>query len=93
MEERKNKILSLEIDVVEPQYDSEGEQIHNTEREDEDTPPHLDQIFNAHLLDEEYMNEQPYVGERFSSDSDDSQRQQAKQPPPEYKPLEGEELE
>jgi len=42
MEERKKKILNLEIEVVEPEYDEDGEQIHNTEREDEATPPHLD---------------------------------------------------
>jgi hypothetical protein len=41
MEDRKNKILQLEIDVVEPEYDNEGQPIH-ADMEDETTPPHMD---------------------------------------------------
>ena len=69
MEDRKSRVLQLQIDVVEPEYDNEGQPIH-ADMEDETTPPHMDQIFNAHLLDEEYMDAQRYTGELYSSDSD-----------------------
>ena len=38
-----------------PEYDQDGQPIH-ADMEDENTPPHMDQIFNAHLLDEEYLD-------------------------------------
>jgi hypothetical protein len=40
--------------------------------EDETTPPHMNEIFNAHLLDEEALNNEIYVGEKYSDDSDNS---------------------
>ena len=65
MSSRKNKVLSLKIEIDEPDYDEEGKLIHKdvASDDDEDYNPNLDGIFAAELLDEEYLDAQEYTGE------------------------------
>lgn len=55
---RKTKILNLEIDIELPEYDAEGQVIVPDEESDEIDAPHLDGVFMAHLIDEEYLDSQ-----------------------------------
>ena len=65
MSSRKSKVLSLKIEIDEPDYDEEGKLIHKEVGSDdeEDYNPNLDGIFAAELLDEEYLDAQEYTGE------------------------------
>ncbi len=51
----------MEIEIEEPQYDEEGSVIIPDTNSSEEQPPHLDGIFMAQLLDEEYQNQQVYT--------------------------------
>ena len=62
----KQKILGLEIDINAPEYDADGNLIYE-EDEDEEEPEALNGIFNAHLLDEEVLDQQVYLGSRSNS--------------------------
>ena len=53
----------MQINILSPKYDELGKPIFVDEDEDEQDPnPHYE-YFNAHLLDEEYLDSQPYLGE------------------------------
>ena len=54
----KAKILNMVIEVEEPEYDEDGQQI--VKDIDEEDNPHLDGIFMAHLLDEDYLDSIAY---------------------------------
>lgn len=90
--ETKQKVLGLEIVVEDIEYDSQGKQIRNEVDEDEEEYNDVfEGIFNAHLLDEEYLDQQPYEGE--TSFSQESDRQSAVQTvPPVYQPRDEEEI-
>lgn len=51
--------MNLEIDINAPEYDSEGKLIHNEDLDDDydDEDDNLEGVFNAHLLDEELLDE------------------------------------
>ena len=60
---KKETILSLQINIQSPKYDDSGQPTYLDESEDEyDDNPHHD-YFNMHLLDEDYLDSQPYLGE------------------------------
>ena len=72
IESNKKKVLNLQIEVNEPEYDDEGKLVHKEEFEDDDEGlDNFEGIFNAHLLDEEVLDQQIYNGS-MSSDSDKS---------------------
>ena len=55
---KKNRILNLEIEIDLPDYDPEGQLLVPDEESDEAYAPHLDGVFMAHLIDEEYLDSQ-----------------------------------
>lgn len=58
MSSNKKKVLGLKIEVNEPEYDEEGKLIHKEEFDDDDEGlDNFDGIFNAHLLDEEVLDQ------------------------------------
>ena len=72
IESNKKKVLNLQIEVNEPEYGDEGKLVHKEEFEDDDEGlDNFEDIFNAHLLDEEVLDQQIYNGS-MSSDSDKS---------------------
>ena len=58
------KVLKLHINIQSPKYDEAGKPVYveDEDEEDQDINPHYE-YFNAHLLDEEYLDSQPYHGE------------------------------
>lgn len=54
---KKDKVLNLEIEIDVPEYASDGQLI-VPDQESEELAPHLDGVFMAHLIDEEYLDEQ-----------------------------------
>lgn len=64
-------MLSLEIEVNEPQYDEEGQLVLEDE-EDEEEPDAFDGVFNAHLLEEEYLDGQSYQGSMTDEEAQES---------------------
>ncbi len=70
----RNKVLDLEIVVEVPQYDENGDPIMD---EDEDDEFEHSGIFNAHMLEDEYLDQQEYVGETFTSDEDEGSQEKA----------------
>lgn len=57
---KKNKILQMKIEIDEPQYDGDGQLIIPEQTSEDELAPHLDGIFMAQLLDEEYQDQQEY---------------------------------
>lgn len=55
---KKEKVLGLEIEVELPEYDPEGQLIVPEAESDDEFASHLDGVFMAHLIDEEYLDEQ-----------------------------------
>ena len=54
---KKEKVLSLLINIQSPKYDDEGKPLYIEEsEEDEDDNPH-DGYFNMHLLDEDFLDQ------------------------------------
>ena len=73
VEEKINRILCLTVEVHDASYNKAGRRLRRREAGEElGTPPYLAGIFNHNLLDEEYMDAQPYTGEPLSSGSDSS---------------------
>ena len=64
---RRKRILGLEIDINAPEYDGEGNLIYEEEDDEEEEPEALNGIFNVHLLDEEVLDQQVYLGSRSNS--------------------------
>ena len=61
---RKHKVLSLKIEIDEPDYDEEGNLIHKEDEDyDEDFYAYRDAIFAVELLDQAYDNPKVYTGE------------------------------
>lgn len=60
------KVLNLQITIMSPKYDDKGNPIYEDEEEydedDDNLNPHHE-YFNSHLLDEDYLDSQPYRGE------------------------------
>ena len=56
---RKDKILRMEIEIEEPTYDQDGQLI--VTDQNSDYAAHLDGVFMAHLLDEEYLDSQEWI--------------------------------
>jgi hypothetical protein len=53
---KKEKVLSLQINISSPKYDENGKPIYQEEsEEEEDDNPH-EGYFNLHLLDEDYLD-------------------------------------
>lgn len=52
---KKEKVLSLQINILSPKYDELGKPIYQDESEDEFDNPHHG-YFNMHLLDEDYLD-------------------------------------
>ena len=59
---KSKKLLNLEIDLNAPEYDREGQVVNNDIDESESDEDCFDGVFNAHLLDEEVLDEQEYNG-------------------------------
>ena len=59
---KKEKVLSLQINIQSPRYDENGKPVYLDESEDVYDNPHHG-YFNIDLLDEEYLDSQPYLGE------------------------------
>lgn len=59
---KKEKVLSLEINIKSPKYDENGQPIYFSESDDDEDNPHYG-FFNMHLLDEDFLDQQPYLGE------------------------------
>jgi hypothetical protein len=51
---KKKRVLQMEIQIEEPQYDEDGSVIIPDTNSSDEQPSHLDGIFMAQLLDEEY---------------------------------------
>jgi len=67
------RLLNLTIEVTAASYNRAGRRLRRREAGDElGTPPYLVGVFNANLLDEEYLDAQPYTGESWSSGSGSS---------------------
>jgi len=64
MSHKKGNVLRLEINIMSPKYDAGGAPVipEEEEEDEEDANPHSAH-FNIHLLDEDYLNAQPYLGE------------------------------
>ena len=71
----KKKVLGLEVDINAPLYDHEGNLIYD-EDEEEEEPEALNGIFNVHLLDEEVLDQQVYLGSASNSVNSSQQDQQ-----------------
>jgi hypothetical protein len=65
----RQKVLGLQIVVEAPEYDSEGKVIEMDSNEDSHDD-RLDGVFNHHLLEEEFLNAQPYTGDTYFSDEE-----------------------
>lgn len=65
---KAQKVLNLKIDVNQPEYDEEGQLIVDSE-EDEEAYENFEGIFNAHLLEDEYLDQQSYKGSMTDEDS------------------------
>lgn len=68
---KAKKVLKLEIEINQPEYDEDGQIIHH-EEEEEDVLDNFDEYFNAHLLDEEYLDQQSYKGSMTDNESSSS---------------------
>ena len=55
-------MLTLKVTIAKQMYNENGKAIYFEESEDEDENPHAS-FFNMHLLDEEYLDSQPYLDE------------------------------
>jgi hypothetical protein len=62
----KKRVLEMEIIIEEPVYDEEGSVIVPDANSSESQPEHLDGIFMAQLLDEEYQDQQDYYSPKVS---------------------------
>lgn len=76
IKKRKQRILGLEIDINAPAYDDEGNLIYEESDEDEEEPEALTGIFNVHLLDEEVLDQQEYLGSATNSLNSSQQEEQ-----------------
>jgi hypothetical protein len=63
---KSKKMLDLKIDLNAPTYDAEGKVVHDDDIESESDEECFDGVFNAHLLEEEVMDEQEYNGSMSS---------------------------
>lgn len=57
----KSKLINLKIELNAPEYDYEGKLLHpeddkSSEEEEDEIDDKLAEYFNAHLLDEEYLD-------------------------------------
>mmetsp|Transcript_15904 Transcript_15904/g.26804 ORF Transcript_15904/g.26804 Transcript_15904/m.26804 type:complete len:202 (+) Transcript_15904:1-606(+) len=74
IKQARQKVLGLNIVVEDPEYDEEGNPVIK-DYEDDDGLEHFDGIFNAHLLEEEYLDSQPYQGDVTFSDNSEENKQ------------------
>ena len=63
---KSKKLLNLKIDLNAPSYDDQGKIVHDDDIESESDEDCFDGVFNAHLLDEEVLDEQEYNGSMTS---------------------------
>lgn len=72
---KKEKVLSLQINIDSPVYDDKGRPIYPEDEEDDYEDPHQGH-FNIHLLSERHLDKQPYLGENNEwEEMDDEQRE------------------
>lgn len=70
---KKNRIFQMKIEIDEPDYDEDGQLIVPETNSDDELAPHLDGIFMAQLLDEDYQDGQEYFSPKQVLEGQDLQ--------------------